>query len=509
MAADPVKEQPLDDELRTLLGPTECSDAEAVAALRALCQRSTYVLAKVCGFDKLTVRTHQALCRFMDQLPRRALVLAPRSTFKSTIATIVDTVRLVLIRPDVRILLVSINQDNAANMLSAIQAILEKNGPLQFLFPGLVPDAAVRGRWNRTECTVSRPTDWPEPTITAIGTQSTVVSRHYDVIKNDDLVDEATADSPAELDRALRFYKLEESLLVSVRDGVIQTVGTRWAFHDPYAWILEHEKDAAVFQRGAWNADGSLYFPEQLPEDELERLKRKYGMFLFSALYLNNPVDPDAASFRESWLRWHRVERDVIVTDDGQRIPLAACRRLMRVDPAISEARTAARTAIVVDAIGPDDRLYLLDCWAKRCQPSDMFTQIYAMADRWEVDTVGIEAVAYQRTIKHFLEADLLRRSRWLSIVPLIPDTRKSKEARIRAVQPYLERGQVSVTREATMFLEEYRQFPRGHTVDILDAWAYFPAMWDAPLEDEEPDTERQGWEWETMMGGRNAVTGY
>ena len=496
-------------ELLTLLGPHECSDEEAVEALRGVCRQSTYVLAKVCGFDKLTLRTHQALCTFMDQTPRRALVLAPRSTFKSTIATIVDTVRLVLVRPDVRILLVSINQDNAANMLSAIQAILEKNGPLQFLFPGLVPEPAVRGRWNRTECTVARPTDWPEPTITAIGTQSTVVSRHYDVIKNDDLVDEATADSPSELERALRFYKLEESLLVSVKHGIIQTVGTRWAFHDPYQWILAHEADAQVFHRGAWNADGSLYFPEQLPADELERLKAKYGTFLFSALYLNSPVDPDGASFRDEWLRSHRVLGTTVQPESGAAMPIEGLRRTMRVDPAISEARTAARTAIVVDGVAPDGRVFLLDVWAKRCQPSAMFEAIFQLQDRWDCETVGIESVAYQRMIKPFLEAEAARRNRWLNVVELRPDTRKSKEARIRSVQPYLERGEVSIDRGAHgEFLAEYLAFPTGATVDILDAWAYGPLVWDAPLEDESP-SEAEDWQWDAAMAGRSAVTGY
>jgi len=484
-------------------------EAEVREELRTLCRTRTYFLAKVLGFDKLSPTTHHALCDFMDRSPRRALVLAPRSTFKSTIGTITDIVRMILNQPDIRILLVSISQDNACNLLSVIKAQFERNVTLRWLFPELLPDFAKTTRWNKTEMCVRRDRDWPEATVEAIGVQSTVVSRHYDVIKNDDLVDQNTAESPAELARALEFYKTEESLLVSPRAGRIQTIGTRWHFHDPYDWILKHEEGVEVFQRGVYNPDGTLYFPEQLPEEEIVRLRAKYGTFLFSALYENNPCDPDAGSFRESWLRWHKVEYDVVVPDGGQPIPLEKLRVVMRVDPAISEARTAARTAIVVDGVAPDGRKFLLDVWAKRCQPSDMFDAIFSLYQRWGCQAVGVESVAYQRAIQHFLAEEARRRDRWLNIVELRPDTRKSKEARIRAVQPYLERGEISVSREHREFLDEYRTFPMGSTVDVLDAWAYGPVMWEPPLEAEESDSEAEEWGYQRALAGANATTGY
>jgi predicted phage terminase large subunit-like protein len=477
--------------------------------LRTKCRASNYFLAKaVLGFDKLTLRTHLPLCEFLEAQPRRALVLAPRSTFKSTIGTITDIIRLILCRPDVRILLVSISQDNAKTMLSMVKAQFERNATLQWLFPELMPDFR-NVRWNETEMEVKRDRDWPEPTVQAIGTSSTVVSRHYDVIKNDDLVDEKTKDSPTELARALEFYKLEESLLVSPLDGVIQTIGTRWAFGDPYGWMLAHEAGLLTYRRGPVNDDGTLYFPEQLPQEELDRLRAKYGSYLYSCLYDNDPRDPDAGSFRESWLKKHRVEGDVVVPAMGSPIPLVSMRRFMRVDPAISESSNAARTAIVVDGVAPDGRKFLLETWAKRCQPSEMFEAIFALQSRWDCEAIGIEAVAYQRAIKPFLMAEAERRGRWLNVVEMRPDTRKSKEARIRSTQPFLERGEVSVREEHHDFLMEYREFPYGKTVDLLDAWAYGTVMWELPLDEAEDETVVEDWHWSAQFEGRSHATGY
>lgn len=477
--------------------------------LRTKCRESTYFLAKaVLGFDKVSQGTHHPLCDFLDACPRRALVLAPRSTYKSTLGTITDIVRHILRNPDVRILLVSISQDNAKNMLSTVKAQFERNATLRWLFPELLPDFRTV-RWNETEMEVKRERAWPEPTVQAIGTSSTVVSRHYDIIKNDDLVDDKTKDSPTELARALEFYKLEESLLVNPFEGVIHTIGTRWGFNDPYQWMLTKETGLEQFVRGPVNDDGTLYFPEQLPQDELDRLKQKYGSYLFACLYENAPKDPDAGSFRPSWLRRHKLEGDQIIPAVGQPIPLVACRRYMRVDPAISERTTAARTGIIVDAVAPDGRKFLLETWAKRCQPSEMFEAIFALQGRWDCEAIGIEAVAYQRAIKPFLEAEASRRGRWLNVVELRPDTRKSKEARIRSVQPYLERGEVSVSDEHEQFLQEYTEFPFGSTVDLLDAWAYGPVMWELPLDEPEDDSLGEEHWWDTQQGGRSLATGY
>jgi predicted phage terminase large subunit-like protein len=152
--------------------------------------------------------------------------------------------------------------------------------------------------------------------------------------------------------------------------------------------------------------------------------------------------------------------------------------RHMLVDPAISRL-TAARTAIVVTGAAPDGRKFVLDTWADRCQPFTMFEKIFELQDKWDCESTGIESVQYQRAIKPFLEAEAQRRGRWINVRPLQPDVRVKKEGRIRALQPYFERGQIFFRREMRELLGEYESFPVGATVDILDALAYGPFVWD------------------------------
>lgn len=480
--------------------------------LRARAKASSYFLAKaVLGFGDLTPRTHKPMCEWMDASPRRALALAPRSTFKSTILTMTDTIRRIINDPNIRILIVSGSLENAQKMLRLIQEVFERNTLFQTLFPEVIPDFTKTKRWNTQEMLVPRTATWPEATVEIIGVGGMVTSRHYDVIKNDDLIGEQQAESPTEIQRAINFYRGQESLLVNVREGLIHTVGTRWAFQDPYGWMIDHEPGLATYIKSAEDRwpDGALYFPERLPQEELDRIKQKQGMYRYSALYLNHPTDPEANSFQRAWLKWHLVEADQVLPESGAPVPVASLRRFLRVDPAISERSNAARTAIVVDGMAPDETVYLLETWQKRCQPAEMFDAIFALADRWDLMDVYVEAVAYQRAIKPFLEAEAARRNRYLRVHELRPDTRKSKEARIRATQPYLERRQVSVSRAHVDFLREYEQFPFGDTVDVLDAWAYGPFVWEPPLEGESADEDPAGDLARAQYQGRSGVTGY
>ena len=493
-------------------GVTEPIGQEMLAReeLRELAKTNLYFLAKaILNFHDVTKRTHWPLCVFSESAARRKLILAPRGTFKSSICTVAYIVQRIITDPDVRILLVSAAQENASKFLGLIQAQFTNNATFRYLFPELSPNLKAKDKWSQTAMTVPRPGNFPEATVEAMGVGSTVVSRHYDEIVNDDLVDEKIAESPGDMARVLRWYQAEESLLVNPKVGKIRTVGTRWSYGDVYGWMLAEEPGLDVFLAKAHNPDGTPFFPERLDDAELDRLRKKQGSYMFSCLYDNTPQDLDAASLRRSWLRYHRIEGDMLLPESGGPIRLADCRRLMRVDPAISESSRAARTAIVVDAVAPDGRKFLLDVWAERCQPSDMFEAIFRLDDRWDVERVGVESVAYQRAIKPFLEAEAQRRTRWLNVVELRPDTRKSKEARIRATQPYLERGEVSVAKEHTLFLDEYEQFPFGKTVDVLDAWAYGPTMWEAPLDEPEDDTAVEEWAFASAMDGRSALTGY
>src|SRR5206468_3676191 len=160
---------------------------------------------------------------------------------------------------------------------------------------------------------------------------------------------------------------------------------TRWAYNDLYRWIEEHEaQDIDVFFRACFDEQGDSIWPERFPGNELDRIRRKIGSFKFSCQYLNAPHDPESSSFKESWLRWYVFSAGQILPESGSAIEVNSLRRFMRVDPAISERPGAARSAIIVDGVHQDGRKFLLETWAKRCQPFEMIEQIFQFQERYD-----------------------------------------------------------------------------------------------------------------------------
>lgn len=486
------------------------SQDEVHHALREQVKSSTYAMAKgVLGFKDLTAQTHLPFCQFIDSPTKRKFALAPRDHLKTSIFTIADIVRRIVCNPNVRILIGNETATNASKMLTRVEAVFERNALFQWLFPELIPDFAKVKRWSSAEMLVPRSDDYVESTLEAIGVGGAIVGRHYDVIKLDDLVGKEASESEEIMKKTIDWYQLCEPLLDNPAQGSIHVYGTRWNFWDLYAWVDEFEAGIDRFYRSAILPDGTALWPERFPLEELDRLRLKLGGYKFSCQYLNDPKDEQGKSFQTSWLRWFSLEGGTCRPELGDSVPTEKLRKYMRVDPAISEASDAARTAIVVDGVDHLDRKFLLETWAKRCQPLEMIDQIFRLSDKWHCEAVGFESVAYQKIIKPFLEHECLRRNRWLNIVELRPDTHQKKQSRIMGAQPYCERGEIYVQKDDNTFLDEYKRFPFGKTMDVMDAWAYGPRMWEAPELEAEGLEDEVEWEFDTAYAGRLAATGY
>lgn len=143
-------------------------------------------------------------------------------------------------------------------------------------------------------------------------------------------------------------------------------------------------------------------------------------------------------------------------------------------DPAISERETAARTAIVVMAMTPYQKMFMLEYWCGRQgDPYKIITTILEMAKFWQPRCIGIEMVAYQKALEPYTIRQMAETNVWYPIVNLKPDRNEKKEQRILSMQPFFRSGQIYIQRGMTELIEEYETFPLGRTRDILDAMAY------------------------------------
>ena len=476
--------------------------------LRAKAQASTYFMAKaVIGFADLTIRTHAPFGSFMDAPAKRKFGLAPRDHLKTSVWTIADSVRQIALNPNIRILLANETATNASKMLRRIAAVFERCSTFQWLFPELIQDFNKAKKWSEVEMLVPRTEDFPESTVEAIGVGGAVVSRHYDLIKMDDLVGKEASESDEIMRKTVDWYQYCESILNHPTQSGIHVYGTRWSYRDLYAWIDEHEPRISKFHRSAIQPDGLALWPERFPLEVLEDIRLKVGAYKFSCQYQNAPNDPEGSSFKPDWINYFTFDGDVAQPAFGTPANISKMRRFMRIDPAVADTNRSARNAIIVDAVDGMGRKFVLEAWARRCEPKDLFDQIFSFQRKWDCESVSIETIAYQKAIKYFLADECQRRNIYLNIKDLRPEGKASKDTRITGLKPYFQRGEIFFQKTHDDLIQEYLAYPLGQTVDLIDALAYGPQVWepadfDGAIEDE----------WDEPFGhmeGRSALTGY
>lgn len=498
-------------------GATTHDEEEIRQSLRARSQRSTYFFAKaVLGFTDLTVKTHGPICRTLDSVSRRKLVVMPRDHLKTSIATIADTIRRITLNPNIRILLGNETATNASHFLRRIAAVFDRNSRFRWLFPELIEEPATRSKWSENEILVPRTEDHPESTVEAIGVGGAVVSRHYDLIKLDDLVGKEAAESDEVMRKTRDWYDYCESLLHHPIESEVHVIGTRWTYNDLIRKIIETEGE--YFDQVITSAllpNGSPLWPERFPLEVLARIRAKIGSWKFSCQYLNSPHDPDATSFNSSWIKYYELKGDVCVGGDGASANIHQMRKYMTVDPAISDKDQACNSAIVISGVDHINRKWLLEILARRLQPIHLMDNIFSLARKWDVEVCGVEMVAFQKALKYWLTQEMERRAQFLNIQELKTDTHQKKASRIRGLQPFFEGGEVySLPRTASdgfrQFHEEFEAFPVGALVDVLDALGYAPQLWGpAPDPSEPPDELLEDLEMRSDTTGRSVWTGY
>ncbi len=150
------------------------------------------------------------------------------------------------------------------------------------------------------------------------------------------------------------------------------------------------------------------------------------------------------------------------------------CNIFIAVDLAISEKQTADFTAIPVVGVNSDNHWFILDCIYGRFDPSTTIDHIFNLVRRWNPIIVGIEKVAFQRALIHFVMKEMPARNTFFCIKEL--EAEKQKELRIKALQPRFKTKTIWLPQQASWLGEmetELLRFPKGLHDDLIDALAY------------------------------------
>ncbi|MCH9009248.1 MAG: hypothetical protein IIC21_01315, partial [Chloroflexi bacterium] len=97
---------------------------------------------------------------------------------------------------------------------------------------------------------------------------------------------------------------------------------------------------------------------------------------------------------------------------------------------------------------------------------------MFELNEIWKQDKMYIETVGFQKTIKTFLEKEMIRRGKHFIIEELKPDGKK-KELRIMALQPLYSQRKMYHKRGLTDLEDQLLTFPHSKYDDLIDALAY------------------------------------
>lgn len=218
---------------------------------------------------------------------------------------------------------------------------------------------------------------------------------------------------------------------------------------DNELWAIAYDKSI--------RADGSLLFPNKLSREYLDRQRKIQGSYIFAHQYQNEIIPGDDQDFKPEWLVYYKELPRVKHT-------------FAMVDPAISLDSTACYTAFCVVDVDVDNNWFLKAARRVRITATQTIALIFDLQRIYNCQMIGVESVAYQMALMHFLDSEMRKRKITIPVHAISRGPDKSKMMRIRSLVPRFEWQRLMIKPGLIDFEDEYLKFPRGTYVDILDA---------------------------------------
>lgn len=218
---------------------------------------------------------------------------------------------------------------------------------------------------------------------------------------------------------------------------------------DGQSWAVVYDK--------AERLDGSLLFPEKLSKSYLEAQKKLQGSYIYAHQYMNEIIPSDNQDFKREWLKYYEVLPRRKTT-------------FAFIDPAISLEDHACFTAVVVIDVDENNVWYLRLAKRLKITATQTIKLVFDLHKIFKPQLIGIEIVAYQEALMHFLDEEMRKRKIVIPVHGVKRSPDQSKPIRIRSLVPRFEWQRILIKPGLVEFEEEYLKFPRGSYVDLLDA---------------------------------------
>ena len=239
--------------------------------------------------------------------------------------------------------------------------------------------------------------------------------------------------------------------------------------------------------------DGKSTWPSKWPTREIEDEREKWALLGKTDIWYRErmcqSISPDSQKFKREYFRYY------------EKAPaLSELNVYTTVDLAVSQKVNADYSAIVTVGVNSGGHWFLLDVEYGRYDPSTTMDAIFSAVRTWRPLSVGIESVAYQSALLHFLEREMPKRGIFFRITPLKAE--KKKELRIDTLQPRFHAGTVWFKARASWLEKiesELLAYPNGAHDDVIDALAYMEQLASEPFRTQEWGGE--GKEWNPIAG--------
>ena len=412
---------------------------------------------------------------FSSSQSRVRMILVPRMALKSTFFTVGWSLQQIAKNRNVRILIANATLANAQKFVGEIKENIQKNETFKLLYGDMYDK---RLKWNEDELIVKgRDRGVREATVSAAGVGGNLISRHFNFIIADDLVNPENSYTRYQADKVIDWWRRAFSLLDA--DGTMLIIGTRFSYYELYSYILDNFKGMVdTHIRGAYNSDGSLYYPEKFNKEKLIELKKFHGSYLFSAFFLNNPVDEDTALIKRSMIKYYDKA--------PENLEIFTC-----IDPAISQRTTADYTGMVTVGIDWENNWYVLEARRGKWTVGEMIEEIFSAYDRLHPTTMSIEVIGQAQALLEPIHNEEEKRNLFLPLTEIKARPPLQKERRIRAtLQPRFENGKIFIKKSMSDLEEELIHFPKSKHNDLIDSMADVTEIGFAPGKEEKKEAE-------------------
>ncbi len=407
----------------------------------------------------------------------------------------------------------------------AIKAICRLNPKFRECFPEFVPKRGSKEWDTKQEWRYPCFTDYQanEFSFTAYGETSSKTGGHYFLRAVDDWVTEESVTTPDQLDASERRFRSMDNLRDRTRPyNPWIVVGTHYHYSDTYkrledgrGWFVwkvpghtgspkaifdlltvsdRSEAGRRKIEKGLVKLEEErsedLNFPKILPWRELYRSMTSQASHdegglggrhqEYNCQILLNPVPAgehrfDHVALEDSWVDEIPGPRDLFL--------------YIRVDPAISQRKTADEVAINMAGVDWQGTRWYIDGWVGReKRPTEIVRKCFRMARRWQglkyvVKSIGVESVAYQEALAQLCrdgvpEREATEQGELVSVmlptcqiisIPRSSDMRKTE--RILMTTGPVSRHETRVWKRNPIgrrLIQDHKEFPYG-PLDLLD----------------------------------------